>query len=63
MKATCREVPDIDVREEELVEGKVVKLDLVVKGYKDNIMDVLFTYEMKINELHMKLQPTIPKEV
>jgi len=45
------------------VEDKVMNLGLAVKGYKDKITGVKFTYEMKINELQMKLQPTTPQEV
>lgn len=44
------------------MEEKVAKMDLVVKGYKDKIIDVQFTYEMNISELHMKLQPTTLRE-
>ena len=45
------------------MEDKVAKLSLVVKRYKDNITEVKFTYDMKIDELQMKLQPTTPQEV
>lgn len=45
------------------MEGKVTKLGLVVKGYKDKIADMQFSYEMNTEELQMKLQSTTPKEV
>lgn len=55
IEETCREIPNIDVREEERVEDKVTKLSLAIKWYKNKIMDVQFTYEMKINELQMNI--------
>lgn len=39
-EATCREVSDMDVCEEESVEDKVVKLGLVVKESKKKITNV-----------------------
>ena len=45
------------------MEDKVANLDLAVKGYKDKITNVQFTYVMNINELQMELQPTMPQEV
>lgn len=43
----------MNVREEELVEDKVAKLDLVVKGSKKNIFDIQLEYELKVSELKM----------
>jgi len=40
VKATCREVPDMDVYEEESVEDKVLKLRPTVKESKKKIADV-----------------------
>lgn len=59
----CQEVLDTEVWEEEPVEDKLTKLGLVVKRYKNIIAKVKFSYEMKITELQMKLQPTTPQEV
>lgn len=63
VKATCREVLDINVQEEEPVEEKDAKLNFRVKGYKDKISKVKFSYEMKISELQMKMQPATTPEV
>ena len=40
-----------------------MKPSLVVKGHKDKIRDIQFTYEMKINKLQMTLQKKTPKDV
>ena len=45
----------MDVSEEESIEDKVAKLNLVVKESKKKITDVQFEYEVKINELQLKL--------
>lgn len=63
VKATCREVPEMDVREEEPVEDKVTKLGLAIKESKKMIVDVHFKYELKISELQLKLQPSTPPQV
>jgi len=63
VEETCHKILDIDVREEEPVEYKVANFSLAIKGYKDNITDVQFTYEMNTIKLQMKLQPTTPQEV
>jgi len=55
VEATCKEILDLDVREEETVEEKVMKLGLAVKRYKEKISTVQFKYEMHISELQMKL--------
>lgn len=55
VEATCKEILDLDVREEEPIEEKVVKLGFAVNGYKDKISEVQFKYEMQISELQMKL--------
>lgn len=60
VEETYREILDIDVREEELVEDKVVKIGLAVKGYKEKFFAVQFKFEMEISELQMKLQSTMP---
>lgn len=46
VEAICKEILNLDAREEELVEEKVVKLILGMKGYKEKIVTVLFKYEM-----------------
>lgn len=63
IEATCKEITNLDVREEELVEDKVTKLFLAVKEYKKKITTVDFKYEMHISDLQMKLHPTMPQEV
>lgn len=40
VEATCREVLDMDVHEEESIEDKVAKLSLLVKESKKKIVNV-----------------------
>lgn len=63
VEATCREVPDVDVCEEESTKDNVTKLGLVVKQSKKKIVDVQFENEVNINELQLKLQLAMPLEV
>jgi len=44
VKATCKEILDIDVHEDESTERKVAKLNLGVKEQKDEISTVQFKY-------------------
>ena len=50
----------MDICEEESVEDKVVKLSLAVKESKKKITYVHFEYEIKISELQMNFQPSMP---
>lgn len=53
----------MDFHEEEQVEEKVAKLNLVVKEYKKGITNIQFYYEININELWMNVQTTMSPEV
>jgi len=63
VETTCKGIPELDVCEEYPIGDKVTKPGLAVKEHKDKIVVVQFKYDMKINELQMKLQLTTSQEV
>lgn len=54
VEATCREVWDLDICDEESTEDNIAKLVLTIKESKKKIAYMQFEHEVKISELQLK---------